>query len=82
MRRALGELDQNTPIANRLDSTRSPWQCNARARDETPVRTRDAADGEGCTPASLPIVNRAPRSKSVDATRHDARAMNRAMARV
>ena len=36
MRRALGELDRNTPIANR----RSPRQCNARARDETPVRTR------------------------------------------
>jgi len=48
MRRALGELDQNTPIATR----RSPRQCVANARDETPVRTRDAADDEGGTPAS------------------------------
>ena len=48
MRRALGELDQNTPIATR----RSPRQCVLRARDETPVRTRDAADDEGGTPAS------------------------------
>ena len=48
MRRALGELDQNTPIATR----RSPRQCELRARDETPVRTRDAADDEGGTPAS------------------------------
>jgi len=48
MRRALGELDQNTPIATR----RSPRQCVLHARDETPVRTRDAADDEGGTPAS------------------------------
>jgi len=48
MRRALGELDQNTPIATR----RSPRQCELGARDETPVRTRDAADDEGWTTAS------------------------------
>ena len=48
MRRALGELDQNTQIAIR----RSSRQCELRVRDETPVRTRDAADGEGGTPAS------------------------------
>ena len=55
MRRALGELDQNTPIANR----RSSRQCSARARDETPVRTRDAADGEGGTPTSVRRLNAA-----------------------
>ena len=55
MRRALGELDQNTPIANR----RSSRQCSARARDETPVRTRDAADGQGGTPTSLRRLNTA-----------------------
>ena len=49
MRRALGELDQNNPIANR----RSSRQCSARAFDETPARTRDAADGEGGTPTSV-----------------------------
>ena len=48
MRRALGEVDQNTPIAQR----RSPRQCVAHVRDETPVRTRDAADDEGGTPTS------------------------------
>ena len=55
MRRALGELDQNTPIANR----RSSRQCSARARDETPVRTRDAADGQGGTPTSVRRQNAA-----------------------
>ena len=55
MRRALGELDQNTPIANR----RSSRQCSARARDETPVRTRDAADGQGGTPTSVRRLNAA-----------------------
>ena len=55
MRRALGELDQNTPIANR----RSSRQCSARACDETPVRTRDAADGQGDTPKSVRRLNAA-----------------------
>ena len=55
MRRALGELDQNTPIANR----RSSRQCSARACDETPVRTRDAADGQGGTPTSVRRQNAA-----------------------
>ena len=49
MRCALEELDQDIPIANRRSSRR--W--NARARDETPVRTRDAADGQGGTPTSV-----------------------------
>ena len=55
MGRALGELDQNTPIANR----RSSRQCSARVRDETPVRMRDAADGEGGTPTSVRRLNAA-----------------------
>ena len=55
MRRALEELDQNTPIANR----RSSRQCSARARDETPVRTREAADGQGGTPTSVRRQNAA-----------------------
>ena len=55
MRRALGELDQNTPIANR----RSSRQCSARARDETPVRMQDAADGQRGTPTSVRRVNAA-----------------------
>ena len=54
MRCALEELDQDIPIANR----RSPRQCNARARDETPVRTRDA-DGQGGTPTSAMRLNAA-----------------------
>ena len=55
MRRALGELDQNTPIANR----RSSRQCSARTCDETPVRTRAAADGQGGTPTSVRRLNAA-----------------------
>ena len=55
MRRALGEVDQNTPIAHR----RSPRQCVARARDETPVRSRDAVDDEGGTPTSARRQNAA-----------------------
>ena len=55
MRRALGELDQNNPIAN----GRSSRQCSARARDETPMRTRDAADGEGGTRTSVRRLNSA-----------------------
>lgn len=55
MRRALGEVDQNTPIAHR----RSPRQCVAHARDETPVRPRDAVDDEGGTPTSARRQNAA-----------------------
>jgi hypothetical protein len=56
MRRALGELDQNTPIANR----RSPRQCDARARDEMPVpMAREAlrgALGDGMLDAAESLV--------------------------
>lgn len=55
MRRALGEVDLNTPNAQR----RSPRQCVARARDETPVRSRDAVDDEGGTPTSARRQNAA-----------------------
>ena len=55
MRRALGELDQSILIANR----RSSRQCSARACDETPVRTRDAAGGQGGTPTSVRRQNAA-----------------------
>ena len=55
MRSALRELDQNAPIVNR----RSPRQCVLRARDETPVRSQEAVDGEGGTPASIRRQNAA-----------------------
>ena len=48
MRSALGELDPNTPIANR----RSPRACVLRAGEETPARARDVGVESGDTPTS------------------------------
>ena len=48
MRSALGELDPNTPIANR----RSPRACVLRAGEETPARAHDVGVESGDAPTS------------------------------
>ena len=48
MRSALGELDPNTPIANR----RLPRACVLRDGGETPAQARDVGEGNGDAPTS------------------------------
>ena len=55
MQRSLEELDRKH--SDRKSTLASA--VNALARDETPVRTRDAADGEGSTLASTRSQNAA-----------------------